>query len=237
MVAFQEQIRILADLQTIDAEIYRFRVELATFPQIEKDIQADFERKRAGLKAAEDELKTLQLKHKEKDMELKTKEDHSKKLQGQLYQLKTNKEYATMELEIKSLKADASVLEEEILKLYDVMDAAKNKCAKEKEVLSSFEKKAKEEVETLKRKAAEIHAEIATLEDKRKIFSPQVEPKLLSQYERILKGREGLALVPVEKDSCGGCHLELPPQTVNEIQMKDKLITCESCARILYWPS
>ena len=65
---------------------------------------------------------------------------------------------------------------------------------------------------------------------------PNVEARLLKQYERILKGLEGLALVPVVHNSCGGCHMELPPQVVNETQLHDKWIVCESCARILYWP-
>ena len=49
-----------------------------------------------------------------------------------------------------------------------------------------------------------------------------------------LKGKEGLAMVPVRQNACGGCHLNLPPQVINEIQMKTELVFCESCARILY---
>jgi len=45
-----------------------------------------------------------------------------------------------------------------------------------------------------------------------------------------------LALVPVEGTSCGGCHRVFPPQVINEVQIQDKVVRCEFCARLLYWP-
>ena len=236
VTVFVEQIKQLVELQKIDSEIFKLKKELAEHPALEKKGQAAFEKKKAALKAAEDEQKTHQLKQKEKEIELQSKEDKISKLQGQLYQLKTNKEYSAMELEIKGSKADKSLLEEEILRLLDTVDAARSKCAREKEFLAGEEKKFKEETDALKKRAAELGAALAEGEGQRKAFTPNVDAKLLSQYERILKGRDGLALVPVLNNACSGCHLGLPPQVVNEVHMQDKLIVCESCARMLYWP-
>ena len=59
--------------------------------------------------------------------------------------------------------------------------------------------------------------------------------KSLSTYEQILEIREGLALVPLVKDACGGCNRRMPPQVVNQVYLKAQLVTCESCARILYF--
>ena len=176
------------------------------------------------------------MKQKGKEGELGTAEEKIKKLQGQLYQLKSNKEYTAMEMEIKGLKADKSLLEEEILKLLDAVDAAKLKTGKEKELLSVEEKKCKEELEALKKREDEISAAAGVLEEKRKTYLPNVEVKLVSQYEKILKSREGLALAPVKNGACGGCHMDLPPQAVHEIRLAEKVIICESCARMLYWP-
>jgi predicted nucleic acid-binding Zn-ribbon protein len=61
-----------------------------------------------------------------------------------------------------------------------------------------------------------------------------VDREYLSKYERILHSKDGLAMVNVEHDSCGGCNINLPPQVINEIRMKEELIFCQSCARILY---
>ena len=230
-----EQIKVLVELQKIDSEIYHLKKELESHPVLKQKIEVDFEKKKTRLKTAEDELKAVQLRQKQKEGDLQAKEEKIKKLQAQLYQLKTNKEYSTMDMEIKGLKADNSVLEEEILKLLDVVDQTKTKCVKEKELLAVEEKKLKEELGRLSQRTSEIQAQLLTREEKRKAYTPNVSAKLITQYEKLLKGREGLALVPVKNNACGGCHMELPPQVVNEIQIQDKLIVCESCARILYW--
>ena len=230
------QIKILVELQKIDALAFGLKKELSGHPEIEKQSAAEFEKKKTRMKVAEEALKALQLKQKQKESDLASREDKILKLQGQLYQLKSNKEYSAMDHEIKGQKADKSLLEEEILIFLDSTDQAKTDLAKEKEALAKEEKSYQAELDSLKKRAAELAAGIAAEEDKRKTYTPNIEPRVLTQYERILKSREGLALVPVVNNSCGGCHLGLPPQVVNETQQHEKMIVCESCARILYWP-
>jgi len=230
-----EQIKILAELQKIDSDIYALKVELEGHPEIQKQSDHEFDKKKVNLKAAEDAQRSLQVKQKELEVDLASKEERIKKHQGQLYSLKTNKEYQAMELEIKGLKADNSLLEEEILKFFDSIEEAKAKVQKEKELLSGEEKRHKAELEVIQKRAAEIKAEMQVLEEKRKVFLPSIDPKILPQYERLLKNREGLAIAPIRNNACGGCNLNLPPQVVNEARMQEKFLTCESCARMLYW--
>ena len=234
--AINEQIKILVELQKIDGEIYALKKELKAHPEEQKVIDQAFAKKKAHLKAAEEDLKAVQMKQKQKEGDLASREEKIAKLQGQLYSLKSNKEYSAMELEIKGHKADKSLLEEDILRMLDAVDQAKTSAAKEKDLLAGEEKEYRAACDVLKKQAAGIEAKMQELQEKRKAYVPNVEAKLLSQYERILKGLEGLALVPVVHNSCGGCHMELPPQVVNETQAHDKWIVCESCARILYWP-
>lgn len=236
MAATQEQIKQLIELQKIDSEIYQLKKDLAAGPISQKQCEEAFEKKKTGLKASEDALKALQLKQREKESELQAKEEKIKKLQSQLYQLKSNKEYSAMELEIKGLKADLSLLEEDILRLLDSLDQAKSKCAEEKERLAGEEKKFKQEMEAIQKKISDIHADLAGWEEKRKAFTVNLDAKLAVQYEKVLKSREGLALVPVRQNSCAGCHMELPPQVVNLVMMQEEIVVCESCSRILYWP-
>ena len=234
--AINEQIKVLVELQKIDSQIYRLKKELGTHPGEQKMLDQEFEKKKGRLKAAEEALKALQLKQKQKESDLAAREDKITKLQGQLYQLKSNKEYSAMELEIKGMKADKSVLEEDVLRLLEEVDQAKAALTKEKEALSSEEKNYKERSDALKKKAVEIENAAREHEENRGHFTPNVEKHLLMQYERLLKGCEGLALVPVLNNSCGGCHMGLTPQMVNETRQFEKWILCESCARILYWP-
>jgi predicted nucleic acid-binding Zn-ribbon protein len=72
------------------------------------------------------------------------------------------------------------------------------------------------------------------LDAQRKQIIPDIDPKILSQYDRILASRDGLAIVGVKNNSCLGCNMFVPPQVINLIRMYDKIITCEICNRILY---
>jgi uncharacterized protein len=231
-----EQIKILIELQKIDSQIYKLKKELATHPEELKRLDQEFEKKKVHAKAAEDELKAVQLKQKQREADLTAREEKISKLQSQLYQLKSNKEYSAMELEIKGMKADKSVLEEDILRMLDSVHVSKAALAREKEALIVEDKKHQEQVNVVKKQSDETGASLKELEEKRKVYTPNIEKRLLSQYERLVKGLEGLALVPVVNKSCGGCHINLPPQVINETQQYEKWIVCESCARLLYWP-
>jgi predicted nucleic acid-binding Zn-ribbon protein len=72
------------------------------------------------------------------------------------------------------------------------------------------------------------------LDARRKQIVPEIEPKILAQYERILLNRDGLAIVSVRNNSCGGCNMFVPAQVINLIKMYERIITCEICNRMLY---
>ncbi len=237
ITSIHEQTKILVELQKIDARVFQFKKELSLHPAKQKELESVFEKKKINAKSAEEAQKAAQLLQKQKEGDLAQREEKILKLQGQLYQLKSNKEYSAMELEIKGFKADKSLLEEDILKLLDTVDAARAALVKEKEALAAEEKKYQTELAELNKKAAELQQAASAEEEKRKTYTPNIEPRLLSQYERILKSREGLALVPIVNNACGGCHMGFPPQVVNEAQQHEKWIICESCARLVYWPS
>ena len=230
-----EQLDILKRLQAIDGELYRLHRQREEKPQELEQVQAQLAAEDAKVKAAADRVKTLQLAQKEKEGELQTKEAHIKKLQGQLFQLKTNKEYATMQREIDGLKADNSLLEEDIIRALDAIDqAAKDRKIQEAQ-FATAQQQAGAERQRLEGELAEIEARIAQLERDRTTILPEVEAKTLAAYERVLRLREGRALVPIVNDACGGCDRRLPPQVVNEVYLKAKLVTCEHCSRILYF--
>ena len=91
------------------------------------------------------------------------------------------------------------------------------------------------ETARIERELTGIAGQVAELERTRKTLLPDVAPKALATYERILGIREGLAMVPLVHESCGGCHRRLPPQVINQVYLKADLVTCESCSRILYF--
>ena|SRR3989338_902695 len=230
----KEQIGLLIGLQAIDSQIYALNKEKASIPGRLKSIDEALESEKTSIKQAEENLKNLQLKLKEKEIGLQQKEEQIKKLQGQLYTLKTNKEYSTMLTEIEGVKADNSLIEEDIIKLMDETELAKKKISEEKELFKAEELKAQKEKELIDIKAREIETGLSALNEQRAAIIPSIEKHVISRYERILKNKDGLAIVNVENGSCGGCHMNLPPQVVSDVKMREDIVVCDSCLRMLY---
>jgi predicted nucleic acid-binding Zn-ribbon protein len=233
-IDMKEQIQILIELQGFDEEIFRLRKELALQPGKIRALEEGFKRKEEETRAAGSDLQKLQLEHKSKDNDLKSKEDAVKKLQTQLYQIKTNKEYTAMDTEIKNARADCSMLEEDIINLLDKIDEAEKLKGERNKLLKEEQENVEAEKKKINEETKRIEGELATLTTQRDALAEKVNKTLLSKYERILYGKDGLAMVPVKNDACQGCFLDLPPQVINMIKMKQELIFCESCARILY---
>ena len=228
-------LEILKKLQAIDGELFRLRRQQEEKPRELEQVTAEVATQETKLKAAEAKLRSLQLAQKEKEVELQTKEANVKKLQGQLFQVKTNKEYAAMQHEIDSLKADNSLLEEAILRTFDAIDQSSKDRQQEQGRVAGQQERLQRERERIERDLGAIEEQIAELERTRQILVPDIDKRALATYERILDIREGLAMVPLVNDTCGGCNRRLPPQVINQVYLKADLITCENCNRILYF--
>ena len=225
----------LKRLQALDGELFKLRRQQEEKPRALEQVSAETATQDARVKAADAKLKSLQVSQKEKEVELQTREASVRKLQGQLFQVKTNKEYSAMQREIDTLKADNSLLEEGILKAFDAIDQAGKERQQEQARLAQQQERLRTETARIERELTVITEQIAELERTRTTLLPDVAPKALATYERILRIREGLAMVPLVHESCGGCHRRLPPQVVNQVYLKADLVTCESCSRILYF--
>ena len=234
MSDLKQQLSSLTKLQAVDTEIYRLENEKKSKPQEIKALEALFEEKKAGVAAAEKVLLDVQKQKKDKELELASKEEAAKKLQGQLFSLKTNKEYQTMLQQIADTKADGSLIEDKILELLEQVDKSKADIDQEKQKLSGEEKLFTEEKKKVDQRIKEIDDRLSQLNAQRKQALADIEPKILAQYDRILASREGLAIVGVKNNSCMGCNMSVPPQVINLIKMYERIITCEVCNRILF---
>lgn len=224
----------LVKLQEFDSEIYFLGIERSALPAQIKALEAAFELKKQNLQSLEKQSLDLQKQRKEKELELATSNEGVKKLSAQLFSLKTNKEFGLMQQQIADAKADASVIEEKILISFEESDKikalidAENLKLKEQEQIFAQQKKA------VDARGQEIAERLAQLDALRKQVLPEIDGKMLQEYERILHSREGLAIAAVKDNSCGGCHMLVPPQVLNLIRMYERIVTCEVCNRILY---
>ena len=229
-----EQVRHLVSLQQIDTQIYQIRKELQEKPALLQKLKEDFESQKEHLKELEDGHKGVLLKRKGQEVELQAKEDAVAKANAQLSQIKTNKEYTAKITEIENMKADKSLIEEKILLFYDEADQAKAAIDKEKEVVADKEKEYNATKQDVENEIKALNEKLKDLQAQRAQITPPIDKIILERYEKILANKEGMAIVPVQGDVCGGCYMNVPAQVINEMKMHEKMIFCELCARILY---
>jgi predicted nucleic acid-binding Zn-ribbon protein len=233
-VSIKEQVKKLVELQKSDVDIYAFKRELEDKPARIDDLKEKFEQKKANLKDLENKLKTLQVDQKSFELDLKQKEDLIVKADQSLALLKTNKEYQAKLYEIENFKADQSIIEEKLLLLFDDVEDVRKKIEHEKILVALEEKQYLQEKKSVDDEIDVIKDRIVVLESQRNRLIPGVHPDYLKRYEKILKNKEGLAIVPIKNHACGGCFMNVTEQLFNEIRMHEQIVSCNMCARMLY---
>lgn len=227
-------LEVLKKVQEVDAELYMAVEQLKLIPHQIAALRGELASEKSHLIELENVLKKLLLKQKEKEGELAQKEMNVKKFDGQLSQVKTNKEYTTLQQEIASLKADNSLLEEDVIRILDEIEAAQEEVQKEKSRLKECEQKCQSVEYEVKAKEKNLIEIRDRLQKQKEGIVIQLQPDVRELYERILAKKEGRALVKMQGQVCSACQMQLRPQMVNEVYLKEKLVVCESCARILY---
>lgn len=230
----KQELQALKEVQVLDKQIYDLTQELLLIPVERQDVQGEFEKSKAQVESLDSAMKQLKLKQKEKEMDLAEREEKIVKLQVQLTQIKTNKEYSVLQQEIASGKADNSILEEEIIRLMDEVDLAVRNLNGGREVMKQDEKKLHDKKAELDQKEKTCRGRIDELKARKFELIRQVHPEVSALYEKILAKKSGVALAPINGENCSACHMLLRPQILNEVMLRENLVLCESCSRILY---
>lgn len=230
----REDIKKLLELQKLDNiydDINRRLIELPELIEEENNKALRYEEE---VNTAKKELTELNLKLKDKEIKLLQTEEIIKKHTEQLNSLKSNEAYSKMQEELKQEKTQIDEIENEILNLYDEIDSQQLKIKDLEVQLKDRKNNIKEKqdeyrqrIEDLKKNKDEVEQLIVPVKEK-------ITDNLLNLYEKIRKLRGGTTLVEVNNSSCGGCHLQLPPQIVNEIIKEEEIVRCENCSRFLY---
>jgi len=230
----RETLKKLVAIQEVDEVLYEHRRQIKEKPVELNELKAKFDKKKTRLTQLQTRAQELELSRKAKELDLKSKEADIIKADGTLMTLKTNKEYQAKLFEIENLKADKSILEEEILKMMDETETLAQEVTKEQAVVAEEEKGYLAEKAKVDAAIAEIEDGMQSFEAKRRELVQDVDKEALAIYQRIVENREGVALVPVVGSSCGGCFMNVPPQVINRLKMHEELVRCEMCARLLY---
>ena len=230
------ELQTLIDLQDYDARIARLDAEAARLPKHIEAIQQALKEAGRTLETLKQRFDTTRkdLRTKEKDLEVVAAK--RSKTEARLWEVKTNKEYSAVLLEIEEIKQEKSTTEEEILSLMEAQERLTGDVREAETRLKTREEQAREDEARVRKKLAEVDGELAVLRVERQTRAKELAPSVLASYERILKARGGVAVTAVGAGPvCGACRVSIRPQAMQELRTTGDLMLCESCGRYLYW--
>jgi predicted nucleic acid-binding Zn-ribbon protein len=230
----EEKLQNLYELQRIDTEINKIitlRGELPLEVQDLEDEIAGLSTRVENLKAELEELKKATL---QRNMDIKKSEDAISRYTEQMQDVRNNRQYDALSKEVEFQNLEIELQRKKI--------AESQRVIKDKEVLmTETSQRYEDKTADLEAKKGELndiitetHKDEETLRVKSRKLAAAIDDRLLSAYRRIRdNARNGLAVVTVDRDACGGCFNKIPPQRQLDIRSRKKIIVCEYCGRIL----
>lgn len=233
-ITIEKKLIALYTLQQIDSQTDKIRIIRGELPLEVQDLEDEI----AGLETRIDnyikELELLKQSIAEKENSIIDSKALIKKYEDQQMKVRNNREYDSLSKEIEFQSLEIQLSEKRIKEFNFKCNAIKEDIENSQQIL----KERKDDLEIKKSELADIVTETEK-EEKQLIKKSEenqkfIEERLLTAYKRIRKNaRNGLAVVQIERDACGGCFNKIPPQHQLDIRMHKKIIVCEYCGRIL----
>jgi len=236
-MSVEEKLETLYKLQTILSGIDEKRALRGELPLEVQDLEDEIEGLSTRMEKIENEIKDFESAIAQKKNEIGTAEETLKRYEEQINDVKNNREYDTLTKEIEFQKLEVQLCQKKIQEAETHINERKEDLEKAKENISDREQALEEKKNELDEIIDETRLEEDRLKTKAKDLEAKMEPRLLTSFKRIRKNaRNGLGIVYVQRDACGGCFNKIPPQRQLDIKMHKKVIVCEYCGRILIDP-
>src|SRR3990172_8316105 len=201
-----DQLRILVQLQDKDFRIAEIVEKQKNLPSIIASVRGKLDKAQQELSEASDSFDSATKERKALESSLKDAETKVTKLKEKIPEIKTNKEYHALLKEIDSAVHEKSDIEEKILILFEKIDELKVKRSEKENVVKEVEKVFNSEKEIIEKDYDQLGEALKELESQRDGMVSDLDPKLLSEYNRLLCDKKGFAVVTVKNEHCLGCH-------------------------------
>ncbi len=230
----EEKLRALYTLQTIDSktdEIHRLCGEL---PLEVQDLEDELEGLNTRIEKTNDEIASLDADIARMKNEILQAKDQIEKYKEQQNDIRNSRQFDSINKEIEFQQLEIDLRDKKIRETNAQLIAKKNSLADSQTRHADRTKDLEQKKNELESIIADTQKDEEILKAKRVEYADKVEDRLLKAYERIRSGaKNGLAIVPVQRDACGGCYNKIPPQRQLDVASHQKVIVCEYCGRIL----
>ncbi len=233
----EEKLKALFELQMVDSKIDDIKRLRGELPLEVQDLEDEIEGLQTRIQNYEDDVVKLEESISNKKNEIKDAQALIKKYTEQQNNVRNNREFDSLSKEIEYQTLEIELCEKRIKEFTGKIEEKKTVIEESQGILEDrtgdLETK-KGELESI---TSETQKEEEDLENKSKEIQNLIEERLCNAYKKIRgNARNGLAVVPVERDACGGCFNKIPPQRQLDVRSRKKIIVCEYCGRILVDP-
>jgi predicted nucleic acid-binding Zn-ribbon protein len=233
-LTIEEKLRAIYKLQKINSEIDKIRTLRGELPLEVQDLEDEIAGLETRIEKLQEEIKSFDSAMASKKNDMVNSKALIKKYEDQQNNVRNNREFDSLSKEIEYQTLEIELSEKRIK---EFLAQAKEKI----EYIEESKKNLEERKNDLQMKKSELEditsdtqKEEENLLKKRQEYEQIIEERLLTAYKKIRKNaRNGLAVVSVERDACGGCFNQIPPQRQLDIRSRKKIIVCEYCGRIL----
>lgn len=233
-ISIEEKLRALHELQSVVSEVDKIKTLRGELPLEVQDLEDEITGLKTRLTNLDIEIKNLDTAISNKKIAIRDSQGLIAKYTEQQNNVRNNREFDSLSKEIEFQNLEIELSEKRIKEFTAEMALKKENVTTSKLALKERE----DDLNRKKSELTEITEETKIEEEKLKSKSEKIEsfiePRLLTAFKRIRKNaRNGLAVVTIQRDACGGCFNKIPPQRQMDIANRKKIIVCEYCGRIL----
>jgi len=233
-ISIEEKLKALYELQKVDSDVDKIKILRGELPLEVQDLEDEIVGLETRMQNLEDELKSLDTAAANKKAEITNSQALIKKYQEQQNNVRNNREFDSLSKEIEFQTLEIELCEKRIREFAVQISAKNEQISQSRQQLDERQGDLKNKKDELEDISMETRKEEENLHNKSKNLETIIEPRLITAYKRIRgNARNGLAVVTVERDACGGCFNKIPPQRQLDIKSRKKIIVCEYCGRIL----
>ena len=233
----EERLKTLYQLQTTLSGIDEKRALRGELPLEVQDLEDEIEGLNTRIDKIKADINDFEQAVTMKKGEIETAKASVERYKTQLNDVKNNREYDTLSKEIEFQTLEIELCNKKIKEATFKIEEKKGELAQNQEIIDDRRQALEIKKSELDEIMEETRAEEEKLKAKVKELELKIEPRLLTSFKRIRKNaRNGLGIVYVQRDACGGCFNKIPPQRQLDIKMHKKVIVCEYCGRILIDP-
>ena len=233
----EEKLKTLFQLQAALSAIDEKRALRGELPLEVQDLEDEIAGLTTRVEKIQNEIAEFQRAITQKKGEIVEAETSVARYKSQLDEVKNNREYDTLSKEIEFQTLEIELCNKKIREANARIQDKKNELQANEEVIAERQSDLDMKKSELEEIMTETRAEEDKLKEKVKDLESKIETRLLTSFKRIRKNaRNGLGIVYVQRDACGGCFNKIPPQRQLDIKMHKKIIVCEYCGRIMIDP-